>query len=84
MNEDDLIKQLEFINPNELMVVSWFNKLIVLKCPFRVKVIHDIGNLSKGDKVFVTRVKVTPDLITVFLIDDKAFYYYHFDILIDN
>lgn len=84
MNEDDLIKQLEYINPYELFVVSWNNKLIVLRCPFKVRVVHDIGELIKDDLVIVTKVMVTPDLITVFIVKNKAFYYCHFEIIVDN
>ena len=80
MNEQDLIDQLKYSNPNEIFVVSWRNKLMVIKCPFKVVAIEDVGVIKKGDSVLVTKVKVTLNLITVFIIQGEAYYYHHFEI----
>ncbi len=82
MRENELIEQLQYTNSNELLVVTWYNELIVLKCPFKVMAVDKIGHIKKGEFVLVDKVKVTPDLITVFLIHNQAFYYSHFKILL--
>lgn len=82
MNDFKLAEQLRYSNPKELFVVTWYDQLIKLTCPFKVTVISDIGVLVAGEIVLVDEVKVTTDLITVFLVRNQAYYYYHFNILI--
>ncbi|TWO31540.1 hypothetical protein E1J38_013360 [Seonamhaeicola sediminis] len=63
--------------------MTWNNLLKQLFCPFRVAVIHDIGELKTGEIVLVEEVKVTMELKTVYLIKGKFYHYHHFNILID-
>lgn len=83
MNKKELSEQLRFSSPEWLYVVSWNNVLKQLFCPFRATVLVDIGSLYKGQIVMVKQVKVTAKLITVFIVDGSAYYYYHFDILLN-
>ena len=83
MNKQDLGEQLKYSSSQWLYVVTWNNLLKQLFTPFRVSVLKPIGNLNKGQIVWVEQVKVTMELKTVFVIEGSAYYYYHFDILID-
>lgn len=82
MTKKDLAELLKYSSPLEIYVVTWQNTLIKLLCPFEVQVVHDIGTLKTGQFVFVEEIKVTIELKTVFIIDTKAYYFYHFDILV--
>ena len=83
MDKNELAEQLKYSSSDCLLVVTWNNLLKQLFCPFRVLVMTDIGPLKKGQIVWVEAVKVTLDLRTVFVIDGSAYFFYHFDILID-
>lgn len=82
MTKKDLAELLKYSSPLEIYVITWNNTLIKLYCPFEVKVLQDIGTLKTGQYVMVEEIKVTIELKTVFIIDTKAYYYYHFDILV--
>ncbi len=73
---------LKYSSPREIYVITYNNLLKRLFCPFRVKVLQDIGALKRGQIVLVNEVKVTLELKTVFMINGQAYYYYHFDILV--
>ena len=81
MTEQELSKILQYSSPTTILIVTWNNVLKQLFCPFRVMVKHQIGELEKGERVWVESVKVTLKLTTVFIIKGRAYYYYHFEIL---
>ncbi|NHM06547.1 hypothetical protein G4D82_04885 [Flavobacterium sp. CYK-4] len=82
MSDKELAEQLKHSSPQELYVVTWDNQLKLLKCPFRVLVLVNIGILKKGLTVVVNEVKVTAELRTVFIIKNDAYYYYYFDFVL--
>lgn len=82
MTKKELAELLKYSSPKELWVITWNNILKRLFCPFRVKVLQDIGALKRGQIVLVREVKVTLELKTVYVIDKEAYYYYHFEILV--
>ncbi len=82
MTKKELAELLKYSTPREIYVITWNNVLKRLFCPFRVKVLQDIGTLKKGQIVLVQEIKVTLELKTVFIIKNEAFYYYHFDIIV--
>ena len=82
MTKKELAELLKYSSPREIYVITWNNVLKRLFCPFRVKVLQDIGTLKKGQVVLVQENKVTLELKTVFIIKNEAFYYYHFDIVV--
>jgi len=83
MNEKELTELLKYSSPRELYVVT--NLLQILSCPLKVKALQPIGNLKKGQIVWVDEIKVTlEELKTVYIIKEKAYYYYHFDIIIEE
>ena len=82
MTRSQLYELLKYSSPKEIYVITWNNILKRLFCPFRVKVLQDIGTLKKGQAFLVQEVKVTFELKTVYIINNEAYYYYHFDILV--
>jgi len=82
MNRNQLAELLKYCSPKVLYVVTCNNILKKIFCPFQVRVLNDIGELSKNQIVWVEQVKVTPELKTIFIIDGNAYHYYHFDIII--
>ena len=82
MTKKELAELLKYSSPREIYVITWNNILKRLFCPFEVQVVQDIGTLKKGQIVYVDEIKVTIELKTVFIIDNKAYYYYHFEIVI--
>ncbi|MDC1276940.1 hypothetical protein N8Z48_02145 [Algibacter sp.] len=83
MDKQELAEQLKYSSSEYLYIITWNNVLKQMFCPFRVSVLASIGALIQGQIVWVEQVKVTMQLKTVFVIDGNAYYYYHFDILID-
>lgn len=82
MTKKELAELLKYSSPLEIYVITWKNTLTKLYCPFEVQVLKDIGTLKTGQYVFVEEIKVTIELKTVFIIDTKAYYYFHFQIVI--
>ena len=83
MNDDEIAELLRYSSPKELYIVSWNNLLQILFCPFKVIVLDGIGELKQGEFYWVEEVKVTRDLTTVFLIKNQAYFYHHFDFVLD-
>ena len=83
MNRKDLAEQLKYSSSKWLYVVAWNNLLKQLFCPFKASVLSQIGPLQLGQIVYVQEVNVTSELKTVFIVDGSAYYYYHFNILLD-
>jgi len=81
MDQKELAEILKYSHPERLYVVDWRNSLIVLICPFKAIVKDDIGVLKKLEVVFIDEVKVTLELVTVFVVEGKGYFYYHFEIL---
>lgn len=82
MDEKQLAELLRYSSPKELYVVTYENKLKLLICPFEVLVKYDIESLKKHQIVLVDEVKITLELISVFMIKGSAYYYFHFIILV--
>ena len=81
MSEDELADVLKYSSPDTLFIITWNNLLKKLFCPFQVVVKHHIGELEEGEIVWVESVKVTVKLKTVFMVNGRAYYYDHFEIL---
>ncbi|MFT6843438.1 MAG: hypothetical protein ACJASR_002219 [Psychroserpens sp.] len=83
MNKQDLTEQLKYSSSEWIYIVTYNNLLKQLFCPFRVVVLKSVGSLRQGQIASVEAVKVTMELKTVYVIKGNAYYYFHFDILID-
>jgi hypothetical protein len=81
MSDDELADVLKYSSPDTLYIITWNNLLKKLFCPFQVVVKHQIGDLEKGELVWVENVKVTVKLKTVYVVRGRAYYYDHFEIL---
>ena len=84
MEDHELANVLQFSSPKELYIITYYNTLKLLVCPFRARVLNNIGLLRKGQLIWIDEVKVTSELKTIFIIESCAYHYYHFDILIDE
>ena len=52
-----------------------------LQCPFEVVVITDVGELYKGLKCLVSAVKMDLTLVDVYIIRNKAYYFFNFRVI---
>lgn len=84
MEDHELADVLQYSSPKELYVITYYNILKLLLCPFRIKVLSDVGLLRKGQLVWVSQVKVTTELKTIFIINGNAYHYHSFEILIEE
>lgn len=84
MEDYELADVLKYSSPKELYVITYYNVLKLLFCPFRAEVLSDVGMLRKGQLVWVSDVKVTIELKTIFIITGKAYHYHSFEILIEE
>tara|TARA_B110000902_G_scaffold39739_1_gene42608 strand:+ start:71 stop:322 length:252 start_codon:yes stop_codon:yes gene_type:complete len=83
MDINDLAEELSYSSSDSIYVVTWDNLLKQVFAPFKTVVLSDVGQLSKGEIVWVEQVKVTIQLKTVFIVDGKAYYHFHFGCIID-
>jgi len=81
MTDEEIAKILKYSSPNNILIINISSRLAELNCPFRVQVIQPIGLYSTGQILTVSSVKVTKDLITVYIISGLAYHYFHFDII---
>ena len=83
MNEKEIAELLKYSSPKELYIITIDDVLIKLRCPFKVVVLVSVGELTSGKIAIVEKVKITYQLITVFEINGKLYYYYYFDFVLD-
>jgi hypothetical protein len=81
MTRSQLSELLKYSSPREIYVITHYNVLKRVFCPFRVSVLQEIGVLKRGQIVFVDEIKVTLELKTVYIINNAAYFYYHFNII---
>lgn len=81
MNEKEISEINKYCDPHSVLIVTNRNKLVRLKCPFKVQVICNIVGLQEGEIVFVESVKINLNLNLVYLIKDKYYHYRNFMIL---
>lgn len=82
MNNSLLAYLLKYSNPHSMLVVTSEDNLIEIKCPFKVKVIKVVDDLFENEIKQVTELKVSTNMKLVYIIEEKPFYYYYFDILL--
>jgi hypothetical protein len=83
MNEKEIAELLKYSSPKGLYIMTIDDVLIKLICPFKVVVMVSVGELISGKIAIVEKVKITYQLITVFEINEKLYYYYYFDFVLD-
>jgi hypothetical protein len=67
--------------PNSILVIDSKGRLRRLYCPFKVKVIKHIHYLRINDTVDVLAVKISSDLVLLYVVNQLAYPYYCFIIL---
>jgi hypothetical protein len=88
MSDEDKRKCIEeifkYCKIDSILVISKTGQLERLECPFTVLVIQNVGELRKGLICFVTAVKLDLTLIDVYIIRNKAYYFFNFRVLGSN
>ena len=72
-----------YCQPNSLLIIDRKGILRRLYCPFKVKVISHIHYLRMNDVVDVLAVKISSDLVLLYVIQQLAYPYFYF-IIIDQ
>jgi hypothetical protein len=73
---------LKYSSPYSVLVVTHEDKLIELKCPFKVEVVKSIKNFMVGQIKEVAQVKLATNNKLVYIIDDEAYFYSYFTIIL--
>jgi hypothetical protein len=81
MPEEEIISFKQYYSPNRILVVTSFNKLIQLHCPFPVMFKENTLNYTKNEIVYVIETGLTKSGAYVFKIENQWFHPKHFKIL---
>jgi hypothetical protein len=73
---------LKYSSPFSILVITKEDRLIELKCPFKVEVIKNVKNMMISQTKEVSQVKLATNNKLVYIIDQKPYYYYYFTILL--
>jgi hypothetical protein len=71
----------KYCKTDSILVMNKTGQLQRLQCPFEVMVIQDVGELYRGLICHVSAVKIDLSLIDVYIIRDKAYYFFNFRVL---
>jgi hypothetical protein len=71
----------KYCKTDSILVINNTGQLQRLQCPFEVLVISDVGELKKGLICLVNAVKIDLSLIDVYIIRNKAYYFFNFRVL---
>jgi hypothetical protein len=85
MSDEEKKKYIEevfkYCKIDSILVINKHGQLQRLDCPFSVVVISDVGELYKGLICLVNAVKLDLSLIDVYIIKNKAYYFFNFRVL---
>lgn len=70
----------KYTSSDSILVHTKHRGLIRLYCPFKVKVIQAVDTFTIGQELEVVKVKVSPKLKLIYIIDGKGYYHFHFSI----
>ena len=71
----------KYCKTESILVMNKTGQLQRLQCPFEVMVIQDVGELYRGLICLVSAVKIDLTLIDVYIMRDKAYYFFNFRVL---
>jgi hypothetical protein len=71
----------KYCKTDSILVINKHGHLQRLNCPFEVIVITNVGELTKGLVCLVSAVKIDLNLIEVYIIRNKAYYFLNFRVL---
>jgi len=72
----------EVCTPDSLLIIDKKGRLRRLYCPFKVITIYSFSIYSANKVVEVLAVKITPDLLMVYVVGQVAYPYYLFRIIL--
>jgi hypothetical protein len=85
MSDEEKKKYIEevfkYCKIDSILVINKHGHLQRLQCPFEVIVIADVGELYKGLICLVSAVKIDLTLVDVYIIRNKAYYFFNFRVL---
>jgi hypothetical protein len=85
MSDEEKRKYIEeifkYCKIDSILVINKTDQLQRLQCPFEVVVIQNVGDLEIGLKCNVDAVLLSLSLIDVYMIGDKAYYFFNFRVL---
>ena len=85
MSDEEKLKYIEdifkYCKIDSILVINETGSLERLECPFEAVVIQNVGELKKGLKCLVTAVKTDLQLIDVYIVGTKAYYFFNFRVL---
>ena len=85
MSDEEKKKYIEevfkYCKIDSILVINKHGHLERLECPFEVVVITNVGELTKGLICLVSAVKINLSLIDVYIIRNKAYYFFNFRVL---
>ena len=85
MTDEEKKKYIEevfkYCKTDSILVINKTGQLQRLQCPFEVLVIQNVGELQKGLICLVNAVKIDLTLIDVYIIRNKAYYFFNFRVL---
>ena len=85
MSDEEKLKYIEdifkYCKIDSILVLNETGSLERLECPFEAVVIQNVGELKKGLKCLVTAVKMDLQLIDVYIVGTKAYYFFNFRVL---
>jgi len=61
-----------------ILVINPEGRLERIYCPFKVEVIKDVAELNKGQIKAVDTIKMSLELVEVYVIESKGYYWFNF------
>jgi len=81
-NREYILELFKIVNTTSILVIDQKGTLKRLKCPFKVVAIVDMPpQITEGVFYYVEAVKMTLELIEVFIIEGKGYYIWIFRII---
>ena len=78
---DKIIKEIyKYCDTDSILVIDGEGQIRRIYCPFAVICIIDVDKIIKGDHAIVTAVKIARNLLLVYVIDQKNYYYFYFKV----
>jgi hypothetical protein len=85
MNRNEKLKYIEEIfkicKTDSILIINSKGEFERINCPFLVRVIIPVPPLIEGDVESVTAVKLSIELIDVYIIRGRAYYFFNFSII---
>lgn len=79
MDKKKYIKELfEQVDTHSILLINQYNQLIRLNVPFTVLVVREAPGLRTGDLGSVTAIKMGLELIDIYVVNGKPYYYFNF------